>query len=212
MDPDTIFPPLSIGEHIVGKYVHGECGSSLQTSIILTNHRLLIQRKYGLFCCSNRSWYTSISLDSIERIDEEPANASLNFVMSMLTTFFLSIVLLSLGIELRLTILDIIAAFGLVLPIVALILRYFLEKNHLIRLYGTFGSEVLKLPQLAVRELEGRLIEMSYQTQSPSSNQGSTPSSYGQASAVPQSYAQSYYGKPSGGEQRLGMQDDPDDF
>lgn len=170
-----------------------------------------------MFCCSNRSWYTSIALDSIERVDEEPANASLNFVMSMLTAFFLSIVLLSLGIELRLTILDIIAAVGLVLPIVALVWRYFMEKNYLIRLYGTFGSEVLKLPPLAARELEGKLIEMSYQTPSSSSNQGSTPP-YGQASGSSQPYGQPYYstasGKnnSSGGEQRLRMQDDPDDF
>lgn len=217
MDEDTIFPALSIGEHLVGKYTHSQCNSSLYTSIILTNHRLLIHRKYTIFGCSNRSSYASIALDSIERVDEEPANASLKFVMTMLTIFFISIVVLSLGIELRIIILDIVAAFGLVLPIIALIWRYLTEKNYLILLYGTFGSETLKLPQQTIRELEGKLIEMSYQRQTSSPNQGTTP--YGQASALSSPHgltpdlAASEKNNFTRGEHRLRMrEDDPDDF
>jgi hypothetical protein len=210
MDEDTIFPALSIGEHIVGKYTHSECSSILQTTIILTNHRLLIRRKYTVLFCSPRSSYTSIALDSIERVDEEPAYASLKFVLTMFTTFFISIVLLSLGIQLRIIILTIVAVFGLVLPIVGLVLNYLLENNHLMLLYGTFGSETLKLPEALLRELEGKLIEMSYQRQSSSTSQPSTPS---QPRGSAPYFAASGKNNFTNGEQRLRMQEDnADDF
>jgi hypothetical protein len=77
-------------------------------------------------------------------------------------------------------------------------------------LYGTFGSETLKLPEALLRELEGKLIEMSYQRQSSSTSQPSTPS---QPRGSAPYFAASGKNNFTNGEQRLRMQEDnPDDF
>jgi hypothetical protein len=185
MHDDTIFPALPYGENILGKYTYSECNSNLQTIIILTNTRLLIRRKHTICCCSTRSSYTSIALDSIDRVDEEPANTSTQFSLTMLTIFFISIVAFISGIQFEIIILIIVAAFGVVLSILALVLRYFLDNKHLIVLYGTFGSETIKLDQSLARDLEGKLLEMCYQTKLFFSNQEAMQSGQPTASAQP---------------------------
>lgn len=223
MDEDTIFTPLSGGEQILGKYVHSECRTTVQTIVILTNYRLLIRRKYTLCGWSNRSSYKSINLDSIDRVDEEPASSSIAFVATMLAILFISLIQLAFGIQLRITILNILAPFGIVLPIIGLILRCVLDKNNLILLYGTFGREAFKLDQTLSRDLEGKLIEMSFQTRLYFSNsapanssqrsQSTTPS----APAAPSNASAVYPGLSEKsyiiyGEKTPGMDDDDDDF
>jgi len=164
MDEDTIFPALSGGELILGKYVHSECRMNLQTIVILTNYRLLIRRKYTIVGCIPRSSYTSINLDTIDRVDEEPANSSIRFVFTMLTMISISIILLAFDIQLKIIVLNIITPIVIVLSIVTLIWRYLTDKHYLLVVCGSFGSETFKLNRELSRDLEGKLIEMSFQT------------------------------------------------
>jgi hypothetical protein len=165
MDGDTIFPALPDGERIIDKYEYSDCCSCLRVITILTNLRLLICRRYTTCVCCTRSSYTSIGLDSIERVDEEPANARYRYVFGLIFLLLSGITLLANGALLIYYPLIIAGVIPIVLFVIIVILLFIFEKNVLITLTGTFGRDSLKLSKSRARQLEGQLIEMCFKTQ-----------------------------------------------
>ncbi|CAF1199488.1 unnamed protein product [Adineta steineri] len=76
MDNDTVFPALSGGEIIVGKYRGTDHSRMTKAVVILTNFRLLIRWQRTICGCFTRSSYSSIRLNSIDRIDDMRSDPS----------------------------------------------------------------------------------------------------------------------------------------
>ena len=148
MDHDTCFPLLSSDEQIVDKFRHRPACSTSEFIAIVTNHRLLNRSKRtGHFCCRQHSSYSSISLESIHRIDEERVYRDVSIYLILWTVFLLTgiggvLTSIFLAKDRQMRIL------GIALSAVPLFLTTLLvfgclvcsSKRKLIELRGTFGS------------------------------------------------------------------------
>ena len=147
MDHDTCFPAMSQDERIVDKFRHRpSCGTS-EFIAIVTNHRLLTRSKQTGRCCRQHSSYSSISLESIHRIDEQRVYRNVSIYLILWTVFLLTgiggvLASIFLAEDRRMRIL------GIALSAVPLFLTTLVvfgcmicsSKRKLIELRGTFGS------------------------------------------------------------------------
>jgi succinate dehydrogenase hydrophobic anchor subunit len=165
MDVDTIFPAVSVGEQILGKYQDSIFLGRLQMVVIITNLRLLIQRKFTSCGFFSPSYHSSINLRSIHRIDDTSSSPSWALVLPLLIVFFSGVTVFLVGSMVdRLDIFFIV--FGIILiilSIVGFVLLFILNKCRYIQVQGTFGTTILKFPEDTGREIDGRLSEMIYQ-------------------------------------------------
>ena len=151
MDKDTCFPPLSPDERIVDKFRHRPTCSTSEFIAIVTNHRLLTRSKRtGHCCCRQHSSYSSISLESIHRVDEERLYRNVSIYLILWTVFLLTgvggvlaSIFLAKDPQMRI--------LGIALSAVPVFLTTLLvfaclacpSKRKLIELKGTFGSSKL---------------------------------------------------------------------
>jgi len=161
MDDDTIFPALSGGETIMGKYRGVERSQVTKAIIIVTNFRLLIRWKGTICGCFTRSSYSSIILDSIDRIDHTRPNKDLEIFSIFLLLGGLASLICRFIVEQNwLLPLGIIVTILAVVAFVAAILS---NKKKIITLKGSFGSETVILEKTIAMEFEGQLSEMIHQ-------------------------------------------------
>lgn len=161
MNQDTIFPALSGGERIVGKYEDTDDDKSVTTSATITNLRLLIRQKQTTYCCCDRSNYSSIMLDSVDRIDETYLHQDWEIITYIL------LVLSGLGLIIYRFVFerDWLIFFGIALTIFSagqLGVSCFYNKKKSIELKGSFGSETMIFKQAAARKFQEELSEMVY--------------------------------------------------
>jgi hypothetical protein len=166
MDPDTIFPALSLGEEVLNKYQDsGFCGR-LKLIILLTNFRLLIRWEFISCGSFSPSYYSSINLRSIHRIDNTPSSSNVLMMLPLIVIFSGGFSMFFIGIMLSIKINSaLFITFGILLMIassVAFVLLFIVHKRKCIQLKGTFGTAILKFPEDIARELVGRLSEMIY--------------------------------------------------
>jgi hypothetical protein len=162
MDKDTIFPVVSYGERIMGKYRNTACRQCVETIAIVTNFRLLIRWKHMICCCYTRSYYSSILLDSIDRIDETRPNRNW-YIFFFVSGLLLGLIATILGFTIDLDWLKAIGIVAIVSTVVSFIVFFFCFKKKFITLTGTFGSETMRFEKTTARELEGQLSEMIHQ-------------------------------------------------
>jgi len=162
MDKDTIFPVLSNGERIMGKYRNTACRQCVETIVILTNFRLLIRWKHRICFCYARSYYSSILLDSIDRIDETHNNRNWH-IFSFIMGLPLGLVAIILGIVLEISGLIVSGIVVIISTMIPFVLLCFCLKRKFITLIGPFGSETMRFDKVTVRELEAQLSEMIHQ-------------------------------------------------
>ncbi|UJR12760.1 hypothetical protein I4U23_016934 [Adineta vaga] len=179
MDEDTIFINLLIDEQILGKFRHSECCNSIQTICILTNHRLLIRWKQTLCCCFHQSFYSSISLKSIDRIDETSPNRY--YFICSLIILIISIISIILG-SIYSRVNDFIAkytGYGILIAgipllnislIIAIWLFSILRKKY-VTIHHTSNKVNLKFKKSVARDLEMKLSEAIYMTKLENNNQ-----------------------------------------
>ena len=190
MDEDTIFPILSNGERIVGKYQNIACRQCVETTAIVTNFRLLIRWKHIIFCCFTRSYYSSIILDSINRIDETRHHRIWHFFF-LLLELPSAIVATILGFVYEIVWLQVIGIIGIVVNILLFIVFCFWFKKKFVTVKGSFGSETMRFDRATAREFEGRLSEMIHQRRiQPSIQQGNW---HGPPSGSPLVMAPTYF-------------------
>jgi hypothetical protein len=163
MDNDTIFPVLSNGERIMGKYRNtASCRQCVETIVILTNFRLLIRWKHRICCCYARSYYSSILLDSIDRIDETHNNRNWH-IFSFIIGLHLGLIAIILGIVLEIVGLIVSGIVVIISTMIPFVLLCFCLKRKFITLIGSFGSETMRFDKVTARELEAQLSEMIHQ-------------------------------------------------
>ena len=174
MDLDTIFPALPDGETIIGKYQHTIYKSFTRTIVYVTRFRLLISQKARGCCgCGDRSTYTSIALDSIDQVYEEPTRMSIFFIVLSSIALFIWTTLLIIGATISIHPLTIIGSVCLALSLLAVIGIFWSQRSLRIVISGTFGNAWFMLGKNDARELEAQIIENSYQAQSSFWNQSS---------------------------------------
>ncbi|CAF0911098.1 unnamed protein product [Adineta steineri] len=161
MDNDTIFPDLSADERIVGKYMGAERSQVKKVIVILTNFRILIRWKEMICCCFARSSYSSIRLNSIDRIDDTRSNENLTiFFICMLLGGIPSIIC---GFIFKLTWLIPVGIIITIVGVLIFISAWFCKKKQYITLKGSFGSETIIFEKTIAREFEGQLSKMIHQ-------------------------------------------------
>ena len=166
MHADTIFPALPDDETVLETYTQASLNSATRTIVLVTQFRLLISRKARSCCnCSDRSTYTSIALDSIHQVYEEPTRMSTLFILFNLINLSLWLVLLLTGALSSVNELIGVGAGGFVLSIPAILTFCITQKTQRIILSGTFGSEWLLLKKNDARKLEKQIIEYSFHAQ-----------------------------------------------
>ena len=167
MDVDTIFPPVSIGEEIQAKYRYSRHCGLFQTVSTLTNLRLLIRWRSG--CCSfcSRSAYSSISLQSIHRVDEfvsHPRSFMIIILILLVSSGFGALVFIGLvdgrGGQYRWMVP--LWVINFLVTIAALAYLCLSCRRRYVKLQGTFGTLILQLTKDSSRELVGRINEMIY--------------------------------------------------
>jgi hypothetical protein len=163
MDDDIIFPAVSIGEEILSKYRDSTFCGQLQVIITLTNLRLLIRWRFNTCIFFSRSYYSSINLHSIHRVDEISSNPSYLLLFTLLIFFISGCEYFLFGIinggSPAMIIIGLLLIIG---SITVGVLVFFIYKRKYIHLKGTFGAIVLKLSIESARELEARLSELIY--------------------------------------------------
>jgi hypothetical protein len=158
MDIDTIFPNLSHGEEILGKYQHSECWKVVETTSILTNFRLLIRWTETFFCCCHRSHYSAITLNSIFRIDEtRPSRYWLIISLILFTAGIAMTIVGAIGKNYAIMSVGIV---GIIFTVLCLVWYFLLLQYKFVTLKGSFGSQTLKFEKSIAREFESRLSEM----------------------------------------------------
>ncbi|UJR34462.1 hypothetical protein I4U23_021869 [Adineta vaga] len=161
MDNDTIFPALSSGEIVVGKYEGRECSRSTKAIVIVTNFRLLIRWK-GINCgCIHRSSYSSIILDSIDCIDYIRFDEKLPIVSALMLLVGLPLILYGCVLEPKGALAGciIITTFAVII----LSFSWYSKNKKFIRFKGTFGFETIIFEKGIAREFAGQLSEMIHQ-------------------------------------------------
>lgn len=174
MDVDTIFPAVSLGEQVLGKYQDSIFWGRLQMIVIITNFRLLIRRNFTSCGFFAPSYHTSINLRSIHRIDDTSSSPSWILLFPLLIVFFSGLGIFLVGL-LHNHVTVIFMIFGIVLiilSIVGFVLLFIFNTHRYIQVKGTFGTAILKFPENTGREIDTRLSEMIYQrkTQQSTSN------------------------------------------
>ncbi|CAF0985625.1 unnamed protein product [Adineta steineri] len=161
MDSDTVFPGLSDDERIVGKYTGAESSQVKKVIVILTNFRILIRWKEMVCGCFAHSSYSSIRLDSIDRIDDTRSNENLTiFFVFMLLAGIPSIIC---GFVFKLTWLISVGIIFTIFGVLIFISACFCNKKKYITLKGSFGSETIIFEKTIAREFEGQLSKMIHQ-------------------------------------------------
>lgn len=172
MNEDTIFRPLSDREKIVGQHEDLGCRECTRTTAIVTNLRLLIRWKTKICFCFTRSRYSSIMLDSIDRIDESQSHNEWLIFAGMLL-FFAGFTYISIGFINKL---NDVEFFGILLVAIAVFIFVYLfiyyQKKFII-ITGGFGNETVRLNRETARSFEDQLIQMIYQTRMEYSTQRS---------------------------------------
>lgn len=168
MDKDTIFPSLSSGESVVGKYRFSERRARTETICILTNSRLLVRWRETFCLCLHQSSYSAIALNAIQRIDEARPNRYKLVTYAVALLMGLAEVITGFAVKLWY-----IWAIGFLKIAITLIFLFFYcqsLKKKFITLKGPFGSIEFKFDKLVAREFEARLSEMVYVSQAPGNN------------------------------------------
>jgi hypothetical protein len=135
MDRDTIFPVLSNGERIMGKYRNTACRQCVETIAIVTNFRLLIRWKQTICCCFSRSYYSSIVLDSIDRIDETRYNRNWH-IFSFISGLLLGLIGTILGFVLGIDWLKAVGIVGIIGTVAPFVVLFFCFKKKFITVTG----------------------------------------------------------------------------
>ncbi|CAF1423495.1 unnamed protein product, partial [Adineta ricciae] len=161
MDNDTRFPALSGGEVIVGKYRGRERSQLNKAIVIVTNFRLLIRWKATICGCVNRSSYSSIILDSIDRIDETRLDEKLTFLS--ITVLLVGIISCIYGFIYETQWLRPLGITFIVFGMVLVVCLWSLSKRKCITLRGTFGLKRVMFKTVIAREFAGQLSEMIHQ-------------------------------------------------
>jgi hypothetical protein len=162
MDDDTIFPTLSNGERIMGKYRDTACRQCVVTIAIVTNFRLLIRWKHRICFCFSRSYYSSILLDSIYRIDETRSNRDRQ-ILGFITGLFLALFATILGFSLKVDWLKWIGIAFIISIAIPFLIVFFCFKKKFITVKGSFGTETMRFEKKIARQLEAQLSEMIHQ-------------------------------------------------
>ncbi|CAF1435427.1 unnamed protein product [Adineta steineri] len=162
MDNDTVFPALSGDEIIVGKYRGTDHSRMTKAIVILTNYRLLI-RWQGTICgCFTRSSYSSIRLDSIDRIDDMRSDASLA-IFFMIFVLVAGIISMIYGFVFGLISFQSLGTLVTIVDVVIFIFLWCSNQNRYITFKGSFGSETIIFQKTIANEFEERLSEMIHQ-------------------------------------------------
>lgn len=171
MDSDTIFPALTFGEQIIGKYRWSTCSGKTETISIITNLRLLVRWRQSFFCCFHQSTYSAIALSSITRVDE--ARPARNLFIASGFLLVLGIILIAIATS-PANFLGIIGIICIVSCIIPFIVHLILSRRKYITLKGNFGSIMLTFSKQDAREFEARISEMIYRVQLKPSEQQRT--------------------------------------
>ena len=164
MQSDTIFPPLSIGEIVVDRYQFDDLCSFDQTTVLLTNYRVLIRWTSRFCLCFRQSSHSAIALNSIFHVGETRLPLKLIFVLLWLLfiPFALSIFgFIIQSIPMGISFLVVTIVIGITLGFY----MYYLRKLRFVNLQGTFGSVTIKLHKNTARRCEAVLSEAAYQLQ-----------------------------------------------
>jgi hypothetical protein len=170
MDDDTIFPALSNGERIMGKYRDTACRQCVVTIAIVTNFRLLIRWKQRICFCFSRSYYSSILLDSIDRIDETRSNRDRQ-ILGFITGLLSGLVATILGFALKVDWLKWIGIALIISIAIPFLIVFFCFKKKFITVKGSFGTETMRFERKTARQLEAQLSEMIHQRRVNGSSQ-----------------------------------------
>ncbi|CAF0828208.1 unnamed protein product [Adineta ricciae] len=162
MDNDTIFPALSESEMIMGKYRGADRSQMKRAIAILTNFRLLIRWK-GMTCgCFTHSSYSSIMIDSIDRIDDARLQETAGiFVMIFLLLGGIGLIIG--GFVYKATQLFSMGIGGIIIGVLILIVFCCGNKYKYITFKGPFGSETIVFEKSTANEFEIRLSKMVHQ-------------------------------------------------
>ncbi|CAF1420284.1 unnamed protein product [Adineta ricciae] len=161
MDNDTSFPALSDSEIIVGKYEGHERSQLNKAIVIVTNFRLLIRWKATICGCFNRSSYSSIILDSIDRIDETRLEENLTFLS--ISILLVGIISCICGFIYETQWLRPLGITFIVFSMVLVVCLWNSNKKRYITLKGTFGLETVMFKTAIAREFAGQLTKMIHQ-------------------------------------------------
>ncbi|UJR29690.1 hypothetical protein I4U23_017238 [Adineta vaga] len=161
MDTDTIFSALSGGETIVGKYRGSDRSNMMKAIIVLTNYRLLIRWKGTTCLCFTRSSYSSIILDSIDRIDDMRPNEEFGIIMILV--LLAGIASTTCGFLVEQPWLRPGGIIVIIFALLVLLCLWFGNKKKYITLKGSFGSETMIFEKTIANEFEQQLSEMIHQ-------------------------------------------------
>ncbi|CAF0828263.1 unnamed protein product [Adineta ricciae] len=158
MDNDTTFPALFGGEIIVSKYEGYERSQMKKAIVILTNVRLLIRWEEMLSSYFRRYSYSSIILDSIDRIDEARQNENLPIlaILTLLTGLISDI----FGFTYVLEYIQPTSTALVIIGVIMFVFLWYCRKKQCITMKGTFGLETIVFEKAIAGEFFNQLSEM----------------------------------------------------
>lgn len=167
MSSHKAFPLLNNGEKIIDQYTHNAICQHTISTATLTDQRLLLGSRKTLCCCIHRSSYKSISLESIDRIDENPQGSPklaftviwLLFLLACTAGILLSIFFIDGDTTLRLIIIIISGVVFVLVDLILLIVLCCCFKRKRLQVNGSFGSVNFLLSKNKARSFEETISE-----------------------------------------------------